>query len=318
MSVACTRAAPGVWKQPHVNGTAARGTACAEPLRAQPPRNARCVCGAVAATCTSTCTMYVCGLARWPPRVWAGAMGRWGDSFHAAARRFRLGVYGEHTQGEHEDALAPLPLPRLFVGHPAALQRLARLVDRRPMPLLAASAALERLVAAVDRCANGGVGRKGHEASGAALEPRHVATRKPAAVPVLRSHRDVPALRAACALPQAFLAGGLQVARLSQRPRATGAALAVASEARGGAVALHGAMRLARRASDTPRVHANAPNKDAKTARTRCLTSLVRGIDAARPVSRLRPVCCTPSAGHVAARVAPELGLTSALRRRAA
>ena len=224
--------------------------------------------------------MYVCGLARWPPRVWAGAMGRWGDSFHAAARGFRLGVYGEHTQGEHEDALAPLPLPRLFVGHPAALQRLARLVDRRPMPLLAASAALERLVAAVDRCANGGVGRKGHEASGAALEPRHVATRKPAAVPVLRSHRDVPALRAACALPQAFLAGGLQVARLSQRPRATGAALAVASEARGGAVALHGAMRLARRASDTPRVHANAPNKDAKTARTRCLTSLVRGIDA--------------------------------------
>ena len=245
MSVACTRAAPGVWKQPHVNGTAARGTACAEPLRAQPPRNARCVCGAVAATCTSTCTMYVCGLARWPPRVWAGAMGRWGDSFHAAARGFRLGVYGEHTQGEHEDALAPLPLPRLFVGHPAALQRLARLVDRRPMPLLAASAALERLVAAVDRCANGGVGRKGHEASGAALEPRHVATRKPAAVPVLRSHRDVPALRAACALPQAFLAGGLQVARLSQRPRATGAgALAlghVRPEPRGPAVTLHAA-----------------------------------------------------------------------------
>ena len=38
---------------------------------------------------------------------------------------------------------------------------------------------------------------KGHEATGAAIEPRHVATRVPAAVLLLSRHGNVPALRAA-------------------------------------------------------------------------------------------------------------------------
>ena len=109
-----------------------------------------------------------------------------------AARRLGLGVHGQHPQGEHEDILTPLPLQWLMiVGHPAALQRLARLIHRSPMPLLAAAAALEHLVATVDRCADGGVRREGDEATDVALaplEPRHVARGEPAAVPALRRH----------------------------------------------------------------------------------------------------------------------------------
>eukprot|EP00964_Phaeocystis_antarctica_P100410 scaffold66053_cov68-Phaeocystis_antarctica.AAC.2 len=120
-------------------------------------------------------------------------------------RRLRLGVHRQHTQGEHEDILTPLPLPWLVVGHLAALQRLARLVHSSPMPLRAAAAVLERLVAPVDRCADGGVGGEGHEATdvgpapwsqqpGPTLEPGHVARGEPATVAVLHRHRDVPAL----------------------------------------------------------------------------------------------------------------------------
>jgi len=47
--------------------------------------------------------------------------------------------------------VTPLPRSRLFVEEVPAKQRLGRLIHRRPVPRLAAAAALVHLVAIVDR-----------------------------------------------------------------------------------------------------------------------------------------------------------------------